>query len=64
MIEKILRDIIKKENLTYRGIARELGIDHGSLYRSLMDGANPEWKTIKKLLDHLGYGFKVIKKRR
>lgn len=64
MIVKILREVIKKEKLTYRKVAEDLGIDHASLYRSLMNGANPEWKTIEKLLNHLGYDFKLVKRKK
>jgi DNA-binding phage protein len=28
----------------------------------LADGGNPEWNTIKKIVDHLGYEVKVVKK--
>jgi hypothetical protein len=35
-----------------------------SLHRSLADGGNPEWNTIKKIVDHLGYEVKVVKKRK
>lgn len=63
MIGKTLRDIIRREKITYRKIASDLGIDHGNLYHSLMNGANPEWKTVEKLLDYLGYDFKVLKRK-
>ena len=63
MIGKILRDLIKKHNVTYRKIAQDLGVDHGNLYRSLMDDANPEWNTVRRVLDYLGYDFKIIKRK-
>jgi DNA-binding phage protein len=63
MIGRLIREIIKKKKLTYRQIASDLGIDHGNLYHSLMNGANPEWKTVEKLLDYLGYDFKVVKRK-
>ena len=63
MIGKTLREIIKRKKLTYRKIASDLGIDHGNLYHSLMNGANPEWKTIERLLDYLGYDFKVVERK-
>ena len=28
-----------------------------------MDGVNPEWKTIDKLLDYLGYDFKLVRRK-
>jgi DNA-binding phage protein len=63
MIGKLIRDIINQKKVTYRKIASDLGMDHGNLYHSLMNGANPEWKTIEKLLDYLGYDFKLVKRR-
>ena len=63
MIGKIIRELIKKHGVTYRKLAQDLGVDHGNLYRSLMDNANPEWNTIKKVLDYLGYDFKIIKRK-
>ena len=63
MIGKTLRDIIRRKKITYRKIASDLGIDHGNLYHSLTNGANPEWKTIEKLLDYLGYDFKLVKRK-
>jgi DNA-binding phage protein len=63
MIGKTLREIIKRKKLTYRKIASDLGVDHGNLYHSLMNGANPEWKTIETLLNYFGYDFKVVKRK-
>ena len=63
MIRKHLKEIIKKEKLSYRKIASALGVDHGNLYHSLFDRGNPEWKTIQKLLDYLGYDVKLTKRK-
>ena len=63
MIGRILRQIIKKNKLTYRKMASDLGMDHGNLYHSLANGANPEWKTIEKLLDYLGYNVRLEKRK-
>ncbi len=62
-IQKALREIIRKHGLTPYAVAKALGIDHASLYKSLEDTANPEWNTIKKVLDHLGYEFKLTKRK-
>ena len=62
MLGNDIRDIIKNKRLTYRKIASDLGIDHGNLYHSLTDGANPEWRTIERVLDYLGYEIKLAKK--
>ena len=63
MIGRTLRQIIKKNKLTYRRIASDLGMDHGNLFHSLKNGANPEWKTIEKLLDYLGYDVRLVKRK-
>ena len=63
MIGRELKEIIQKRKLSYRKVAEELKIDHASLYRSLVNGGNPEWKTIEKLLNYLGYDFKLIKRK-
>ncbi len=63
MIGSLLRQIIKKKRLTYRKIASDLGMDHGNLYRSLANGANPEWKTIEKLLNYLGYDVRFVERK-
>lgn len=64
MIGEAIREIIKKKKLTYREIASDLGIDHANLYHSLMNGANPEWKTIEKLLGYLGYEVRIVKSKK
>jgi probable addiction module antidote protein len=64
VIQKILKKIIEKEGTTPNAIAKAIGVDPASLYRSLRNGGNPEWKTIKKVLDHLGYEIRIIKSRR
>jgi DNA-binding phage protein len=64
MIGEAIREIIRKKKLTYREIASDLGIDHANLYHSLMNGGNPEWKTIEKLLDYLGYEVRIVKSKR
>ena len=63
MIGRVIRKIIEKKKLAYRKIAADLGIDHGNLYHSLADGANPEWKTIEKVLNYLGYDFQLVERK-
>ena len=63
MIGKELKEIIQRRKLSYRKVAEDLGIDHASLYRSLANGGNPEWKTVEKLLNYLGYDLKLIKRK-
>ena len=59
--ERVLRELVKKEGL--RKVARALGIDSGSLYRSMMDGSNVGLNRIKAILDHFGYELKIAKRK-
>jgi len=45
-------------------MAKAIGIDRGSLYKSLKDGSNFELNTIKKVLDYLGYEIGLVKQKR
>jgi len=56
-IGREIRAIIKKKGLSLYRIAKDLGIKWESLYRSLLNGANPEWKRIEQVLDYLDYDF-------
>ena len=63
-IAAILREIIEeKAKTSIRRVARDIGVDHGSLYRALKDGGNPEANTIERILDYLGYEIRIVKKR-
>ena len=59
--ERVLRELVKKEGL--RKVARRLGIDSGSLYRSLMDGSNVGLNRIEAILDYFGFEFKISKRK-
>jgi len=59
-----IREIARKKGITLYRIAKDLGIANESLLRSLKDNANPEWKTIKKVLDYLEYEIRLVKKKR
>ena len=59
--EKVLREIVKKEGL--RKVARRLGIDPGSLYRSMMDGSNVGLNRIEAILDYFGYELEISKRK-
>ena len=41
-----------------------LRVDHGSLYRALKDGGNPEGNTIERILDYLGYEIRIVKPKK
>jgi len=59
--EKVLRGLVKKEGL--RKVARKLGIDSGSLYRSMMDGSNVGLNRIEAILDYFGYELRISKRK-
>jgi DNA-binding phage protein len=59
--ERALRELVRKEGL--RKVARRLGIDSGSLYRSMMDGSNVGLNRIEAILDYFGYELKISKRK-
>ena len=60
-LEKILRNLVKERGL--RRTSRDLGIDSGSLFRSLQDGSNLKMGRIEQLLNYFGYDLKLIKRK-
>ncbi len=60
-LETILRELVRKRGL--RKTARDLGIDSGNLYRSLMDGSNVGLDRIEAILNLFGYELKISKKK-
>jgi DNA-binding phage protein len=63
-ISRMLREIIEdKERISIRRVAKAIGVDHGSLYRTLKNGGNPEGNTIEKILDYLGYELQISKRK-
>jgi len=59
--EKVLRDLVRKKGL--RKVARDLQINHGSLYRSIQDGSNVGLDRIEAILGLFGYELKLSKRR-
>jgi probable addiction module antidote protein len=59
-----IKDIARKKGVSLYRIAKDLGIAQESLFRSLMDDANPKWNTVKKILDYLGYEIRIAKLKR
>ena len=59
----MLKWIVKKEGISNRALARNIGVDHASLFRSLLDDGNPESRTIEKILDYFGYELKIVKRK-
>ena len=60
-LERMLRELVKERGL--RRTARDLGIDSGSLCRSLKDGSNLKLSRIEQLLNYFGYDLKLIKRK-
>ena len=63
-IGREIKRLIKKERASIYKMAEVLGLANESLYRSLKNGSNPEWKTLKQILDYLGYEIRFIKSKR
>ena len=59
--EKLLRDLVRKRGL--RKTARDLGVDSGNLYRSLMDGSNVGLNRIEAILSLFGYELKLSERK-
>ena len=62
-IGKTLRELIAKEGRSLRRTSIDLGVDRSTLFQSLKKG-NPEWRTIEKVLDYLGYEVRIVKSKR
>ena len=63
-IGKEIRTILRKKGISLYRIAKDLGVTRESLYRSLLDDGNPEWKRIREVLDYLDYDFVLKPKRK
>lgn len=63
-ISKEIREIIKRKGISFYRVSKDLGIAQESLYRSLLDTANPRWETIKKVLNYLDYEIILTPKRK
>lgn len=61
-IRKIIRDLIRQKG-TIRKVAKDLGMDHANLLRLLREDANPGLKTVERIVDHLGYNIKLVKRK-
>ena len=61
IFEKVLRELIKRKGL--RKVARELGITHSSLYKSIQDGSNVGLERIEAILNLFGYELKLSKRK-
>jgi len=61
---KEIEIIMRKKGVSRYRISKDLGVAQESLLRSLKEDANPRWKTVKKVLDYLGYEIRFVKQRR
>lgn len=59
-----IRGVIKKKGISLYQVAKDLGITWESLYRSLLDKANPKWNRIQKILNYLDYEVVIRPKTR
>jgi DNA-binding phage protein len=59
--EKVLRDLVRKKGL--RKVARNLAINHGSLYRSIQDGSNIGLDRIEAILSLFDCELKLSKRK-
>ena len=59
-----LRELMTKEGRSVRKTSIDLGIDRSSLTRILGESANPEWNTIKRIMDYLGYEITFTRRRK
>ncbi len=62
-IGKEIKEIIRKKGISRYRVSRDLGIAQESLLRSLKDGTNPRWETIRKVLEYLGYEIRFVEKK-
>jgi probable addiction module antidote protein len=62
-IGKEIKEIIRKKGISRYRVSKDLGIAQESLLRSLKDGANPRWETVKKVLEYLGYEIRLVEKK-
>ena len=62
-IGKEIKEIIRKKGISRYRVSKDLGIAQESLLRSLKDGTNPRWETIRKVLEYLGYEIRLVEKK-
>jgi probable addiction module antidote protein len=63
-VGKEIEIIMRKKGVSRYRISKDLGVAQESLLRSLKEDANPRWKTVKKVLDYLGYEIRFVKQKR
>lgn len=63
-IGKEIKYGLRNKKISLYRAAKDLGIAKESLHRSLADAGNPEWNTIKRIVDYLDYEVKLVKKEK
>ena len=63
-IGKEIKEMIKRKGISRYRVSKDLGVAQESLLRSLKEDANPRWKTVKKVLDYLGYEIRLVEEER
>jgi DNA-binding phage protein len=63
-IGKEIKEMIKRKGISRYRVSKDLGVAQESLLRSLKEDANPRWKTVKRVLDYLGYEIRFVKQKR
>ncbi|MBK8190740.1 MAG: helix-turn-helix domain-containing protein [Vampirovibrionales bacterium] len=54
-----LRRILDAQNLSKSALAKEAGVSREKLYTMLSAKGNPEWHSLKAILDSLGYKLTI-----
>jgi len=62
-IQAQIRRMMKDKRVTFYGMGKAIGVDRGSLYKSLRDGSNLELNTLSKVLEYLGYEIRFVRKK-
>ena len=57
----MLREFVRKGGL--RKVARDLGIDHASLYKSIQDGSNVGLDRVEAILNLFGLELKAVRRK-
>jgi DNA-binding phage protein len=62
-IQAQIRRIMKVKKVTFYKMGKAIGVDRGSLYRSLKESSNLELNTLLKVLEYLGYEIRLMGKK-
>jgi len=54
-----LRQVIEAQGISMTKLSKNAGLNRENLYKMLSEKGNPEWRSIKALLDTLGYKITI-----